>query len=116
MATAFESARIGVAKYLVPFVFVYNPSLLFEGPVWLTIYSCLAALFGVWAMSIALEGWLKGPLSAAHRLAAFVASIALMFPPLLSAFGIGGFYLNMAAAAGLAALYMVRMRTEMRTA
>jgi len=116
MATAFESARIGVAKYLVPFVFVYNPSLLFEGPLWLTIYSCLAALFGVWAMSIALEGWLKGPLPAAHRLAAFVASISLMFPPLLSAFGIGGFYLNIAAAGGLAALYMVRMRTEVRTA
>jgi TRAP transporter 4TM/12TM fusion protein len=116
MATAFESARIGVAKYLVPFVFVYNPSLLFEGPVWLTIYSCLAALFGVWAMSVALEGWLKGPLSTAHRLAAGVASIALMFPPLLSAFGIGGFYLNAAAAAGLVALYIVRMRTDVRAA
>ena len=116
MATAFESARIGVAKYLVPFVFVYNPSLLFEGPAWLTIYSCLAALFGVWAMSVALEGWLKGPLSITHRVAAGVAAIALMFPPLLSAFGIGGFYLNAAAAAGLITLYMIRMRTDVRTA
>ena len=115
MATAFESARIGVAKYLVPFIFVYNPSLLFEGPVWVTIYSCLAALIGVWAMSIALEGWLKGPLSTAVRAMVGVASIALMFPPLLSAFGVGGFYLNIAAAAGLAALYVVRMRTDLRT-
>lgn len=116
MATAFESSRIGIAKYLVPFVFVYNPSLLFEGPIQWTIYSCLAALFGVWAMSIAIEGWLKGPLSLPLRVASGIASIALMFPPLLSAFGIGGFYLNFAAAAGLVALYMVRMRTDMRTA
>lgn len=116
MATAFESARIGVAKYLVPFIFVYNPSLLFEGPVWLTLYSCLAALVGVWAMSIALEGWLKGPLSTVTRLLVGVASIALMYPPLLSVLGIGGFYLNATAAAGVAALYAVRQRSDVRTA
>jgi len=116
MATAFESARIGIAKYLVPFVFVYNPSLLFEGPTWLTIYSCLAALIGVWAMSVALEGWLKGPLSTLQRVAAGVASISLMFPPLLSAFGVGGFYLNIAAAAGLIGLYFARTRIEARMA
>lgn len=116
MATAFESARIGIAKYLVPFIFVYNPSLLFEGPVWLTAYSCLAALVGVWAMSVALEGWLKGPLSPLLRALVGVASIALMYPPLLSAFGIGGFYLNGSAAIGLIALYILRPRSDARTA
>jgi TRAP transporter 4TM/12TM fusion protein len=69
MATAVESARIGVAKYLVPFVFVYNPSLVFEGPLWLSGYSALAALFGVWAMSVALEGWCMGRLNGAYRIA-----------------------------------------------
>ena len=116
MATAFESARIGIAKYLVPFVFVYNPSLLFEGPIQWTIYSFLAALFGVWAMSIALEGWLKGPLSLPLRVASGIASIALMFPPLLTAYGVDGYFLNAAAAAGLIALCAVRMRTDVRMA
>ena len=32
MATAVESTRVGIAKYLAPLIFVYNPSLLFVGP------------------------------------------------------------------------------------
>ena len=62
MATAVESARIGIAKYLVPFAFVYNPSLLLEGPIWLTAISLPLAVAGVWALSLALEGWYRGPL------------------------------------------------------
>src|SRR5690606_253754 len=63
MATAVESARVGIAKYLVPFMFVYNPSLLFIGPLWLTAFSAVTALVGAWALSTAVEGWLFGSLS-----------------------------------------------------
>jgi TRAP transporter 4TM/12TM fusion protein len=110
MATAAESARIGAAKYLVPFVFVYNPSLLFVGPLWLTAYSTLAALVGVWGLSVALEGWLKGLLSGPVRIAAGCASIALMYPPLLSLFGLSGFVVNLIAAGFMASLFVVRSR------
>ncbi len=99
MATAVESSRVGVAKYLVPFIFVYNPSLLFEGPLWLTAYSTAAAFGGVWLLSVGLEGWLRTPLGPANRLFAICGAIGLMYPPLLSAFTVPGFALN---AAGLA--------------
>ncbi len=110
MATAVESARIGAAKYLVPFVFVYNPSLLFVGPLWLTAYSTLAALIGVWGLSVALEGWLKGLLGGPVRVAAGCAAIALMYPPLLPLFGVPGFVVNLIAAGFMAALFVVRSR------
>jgi len=116
MATAGESARIGVTKYLVPFVFVYNPSLLFVGPLWLTAYSTLAALIGVWGLSVALEGWLKGPLGVATRVGAGCASIALMYPPLLSLYGVSGFVVNGIAACLLATLYVMRGRYAGRAA
>jgi len=110
MATAGESARIGATKYLVPFVFVYNPSLLFVGPLWLTAYSTLAALIGVWGLSVALEGWLKGLLGGPVRVATGAAAIALMYPPLLSLFGVSGFVVNLIAAGFMAALFVARTR------
>lgn len=108
MATAFESARIGVAKYLVPFVFVYNPSLLFEGPTWLTAYSFAAAFISVWAISAALEGWLYGPLSSAVRLAFGVGALALVFPPLDLLPSYYGFAVNGAGALAVIALFASR--------
>lgn len=113
MATAFESARIGIAKYLVPFIFVYNPSLLFEGPLWLTLWSTAAALIGVWALSVALEGWLKGPVSPLLRAAAGIAGIALMYPPMLSVVGLPGYAIN-AGAAILISIFYFQRRTQER--
>ena len=93
MGTAMESARIGIAKYLVPFVFVYNPSLLFEGPLWLTAASTLTALVGLWGLSVALEGWCRGPLSPLPRVVVAIASIALLYPPMVPLFGVVPGYL-----------------------
>ena len=112
MATAFESARIGVAKYLVPFIFVYNPSLLFQGPLWLTIWSAIAATIGVWALSVALEGWLKGALPSPLRLAAGLAGIALMYPPMLSVIGLPGYIVNAGAAILIGGFYVWRRAQE----
>ena len=81
MATAVESTRVGVAKYLAPLIFVYNPSLLFVGPLWLTLVSTALALTGLWVLSIGVEGWCKGPVTGLRRLALLVAAILLLFPP-----------------------------------
>jgi TRAP transporter 4TM/12TM fusion protein len=105
MATAFESARIGIAKYLVPFVFVYNPSLLFQGPLWLTAYSFAAAFIAVWAISAALEGWMFGRLNSALRLLSGAAALALVFPPVTQSFGSYGFAVNAMGAAAIAVLF-----------
>jgi TRAP transporter 4TM/12TM fusion protein len=99
MSTAVESSRVGVAKYLVPFIFVYNPSLLFEGPLWLTAYSTVAAFVGVWLLSVGLEGWLRTPLGAGLRAFAILGAAGLMYPPLHGLFGIPGFALNVLGAA-----------------
>ncbi len=108
MATAVESSRVGIAKYLVPFIFVYNPSLLFEGPVWLTCYSTATAFAGVWLLSVALEGWLHGKLSAGVRLLCAGAAVCLMYPPLLAPMGVSGFILNGAGVAVGVGMWFVR--------
>jgi len=96
METAVESARVGIAKYLVPFAFVYNPSLLFEGSIAWTVYSTLAAVAGLWLLSASLEAWLYGPLSAMLRLLLFVAAVLSLLPPTIDIFGVPGVVLSLA--------------------
>lgn len=114
MATAVESARIGIAKYLVPFVFVYNPALLFEGPIWLTLYSGGVAVIGLWGLSVALEGWFHGELSPAMRTVVAAASVALMVPPLAASswFGLPGYVLDSAGGAILLLFAVPRLRAR----
>jgi TRAP transporter 4TM/12TM fusion protein len=91
MATAVESTRIGIAKYIVPLVFVYDPSLLFIGPLWATVISTALAMAGLWVLSIGLEGWYRGPLGILQRLVALAAAILILLPPLDYIAGLPGY-------------------------
>ena len=82
MATAVESTRIGIAKYIVPLVFVYDPSLLFVGPLWLTAISTALAMTGLWVLTIGLEGWYRGPVNPLQRLVVLIAATLILLPPL----------------------------------
>ncbi|MEX2518808.1 MAG: TRAP transporter permease [Paracoccaceae bacterium] len=99
MATAVESTRVGIAKYIAPLIFVYNPALLFVGPLWMTAISGVIALVGLWVLTMALEGWFAGPLDPLRRMAALFASFLILYPPNLELFGISGW---LASLAGLA--------------
>ena len=91
MATAVESTRIGIAKYIVPLVFVYDPSLLFVGPLWLTVVSTALAMTGLWVLSIGLEGWYRGPVNLLQRAVILVAAIMILLPPLDRIGGLPGY-------------------------
>ena len=112
MATAVESMRIGIAKYIVPFAFVYNPSLVLEGPWWLSLYSTVAVLVGVWALSVSLEGWYRGRLSVPLRIVMALVAVLLFFPPQHSAFDIPGHVFIVVGAAASAMLFSWRARAR----
>ena len=94
MATAVESSKVGIAKYIVPFAFIYNPSLLMEGSYLISLYSLLSVLLAYWSMTLGLEGYLNKPLNVYTRIIAFVSSILLLLPPLSIFYGVSGFLLN----------------------
>jgi TRAP transporter 4TM/12TM fusion protein len=91
MATAVESTRVGIAKYLMPLAFAYNPALLLVGPTWLSILSTVVALTGLYVLSTGLEGWYRGRLNVPQRFAAIVAAALTLLPPLATIGGLPGF-------------------------
>jgi len=116
MATAVESARIGIAKYLVPFVFVYSPALLFDGPIWLTLFSTALAIIGLWGLSVMLEGWYKGPLNPAIRLVVGALSVMALMPPLISQIeGVPGYVLPIVGVTGIIFFSFGRYRLALET-
>ena len=116
MATAFESSKVGIAKYIVPFAFVYNPSLLLQGPIIISLYSFLSVLTAYWAMTLGLEGWLKGPLSLGKRLIALTSALFLLIPPLLNFMDISGFVINGIGLMLLISLYLMPKKQELSRA
>ena len=72
--------RLGVAGYIVPFAFVYNPALLAQGPALEIAISALTALLGIAMVAIGLEGFLLLALNWIQRILLFMGGLALLVP------------------------------------
>jgi TRAP transporter 4TM/12TM fusion protein len=80
MKTGFEAMRLGISKYLLPFVFVFSPGLLFEGPWWEVLRSVTAATIGIFTVTLVTEGWLFEKIGWGSRLLFIIPSILLFLP------------------------------------
>ena len=108
MSTAVESSKVGIAKYIVPFAFIYNPALLMEGSYWISLYSLLSVLLAYWSMTLGLEGYLNKPINVYTRIIAFISSILLLLPPLSIFYGVSGFLLNGVGLVILIFVYLIQ--------
>lgn len=80
--TSITAFRLGLASFIIPYMFVYGPPLLGYGSILEIGWSSLTALVGIGSLSIALIGWLFHPLSAINRLLFFAGSLCLIQPGL----------------------------------
>ena len=80
MRTGFSAMRFGWTAYIVPFLFVFSPSLLFRGGYGEMVASFATAVGGVWLVSAGLTGYFKRELTIAARLAFALAGLLLLMP------------------------------------
>ena len=80
MATGVTAVRLGWIAYVVPFVFVLSPALLWQGSTFAIATGAITAFVGVWLGSCGLIGFMFGPQSSAGRVILFVAGILLLIP------------------------------------
>ena len=64
----------------MPFLFIYSPSLLFEGNPLTLILDVTTAVAGVWLVSAALVGYFGRALTMLARIALAVAGLGLLVP------------------------------------
>ncbi|UCE35482.1 MAG: TRAP transporter fused permease subunit [Deltaproteobacteria bacterium] len=78
--TAWLGMRLGIAAYIVPFVFVYDPSLLANGLALQIAISSISAIIGIGMIAIGLEGYLSKALKWVQRILLVIGGLALLVP------------------------------------
>ena len=87
--TSFVALKLGLATFIVPFMFFVSPLLLGQGDLLPMIGVVLTASLGVVMLACATEGWGHRRLSPVPRLLLFVGAICLVVPePITDALGL----------------------------
>ncbi len=79
-----ESVRIAAPTYIVPFMFVYEPSLLMMGDPVTIVTSCVSATIGVMCFAAGLQGYLLREARTWERALLVVAAVLLIKPGYVS--------------------------------
>ena len=96
LKTGFAATRFGWTAYIVPFLFVFSPSLLLQSnSVPGTAIAIATAIAGIWLVSAAMVGFISRPLPLAIRAGLLIAGLALLVPHEIAAWAL---WANVAAA------------------
>jgi TRAP-type uncharacterized transport system fused permease subunit len=115
--TGWNAVLVGWSTFFIPFLFVTEPSMLFNDT-WLSIgWNFTRNILGIVVGTAALVGYFVGPLSWPFRVFFGVAGVAILVPPhvfpgaeIVDWVGLGG------AAAGIVVHYMQTKSTGQRSA
>jgi TRAP-type uncharacterized transport system fused permease subunit len=78
MRTSVESFKIGLAAFVVPFMFFSSPAMLMQGT-WVEItHVFVSAAFGIFLLSSMVQGWFFGALSWPLRIVLLVAALGMI--------------------------------------
>ena len=98
MKTGFQSLRLALAGFIVPFMFIYNPTMLMIDPVGLAVTAkefplppiidiitvVFTSVTGVIGLSAAVEGYFKGSMNAITRVVLAIGALLLIYPELIT--------------------------------
>ncbi len=90
MKTSVESFVIGLAAFIVPFMFFYSPALLMIGEWTEIVRVFITASVGIYLLAAAVQGWLAGPLNYVLRVMLLAGALSMIAGGWVSdAFGLG---------------------------
>ena len=78
METSVASFKIGIAAFIVPFMFFYNGALLMDAPWYSIAQAAVTAIVGVFLLSSGVQGWFMGQRAAWFIRAALLAAALFM--------------------------------------
>ena len=86
MKTGINATKLAIAAFIVPYIFAYNPSMLFVGDVaWYdVIIISITALLGLFGIAAALNGYLYRRIPVILRIALVAGGLGMMIPGLAS--------------------------------
>ena len=88
MKTALNATRLAIAAFIVPYIFAFSPSMLFEFDAGLStamvvvqvVQICITSLLGIFGIAAALNGYLFRPLNPLFRILMAIGGLGMMIP------------------------------------
>ena len=86
MKTAVNATKLAIAAFIVPYIFAFNPIMLFEGDasVFEMALVCVTALLGLFCIAAALNGYLFKKINPVLRIVLVVGGLCAMIPGIAS--------------------------------
>ena len=78
VTTGLHAFRISLSGFILPFIFIYKNALLGFGSWYMVIEAIIAALIGVWALSIVVVGYYKKPVNFLWQVVLTAGALAVM--------------------------------------
>jgi TRAP transporter 4TM/12TM fusion protein len=105
-----KAFKLGLAAYIVPYMFVYGPGLILLGEPLEIFLAFISSVTGVTILAVALTGWAGRPIPILFRLMLFAASILLMIQ------GIRTDLIGLVLAAATFILHLTFVKKQLKTA
>jgi TRAP transporter 4TM/12TM fusion protein len=86
MQTGWHSLRLGIAKYILPFAFVFAPGLVFVGTWDEIVMAIIGGFAGIYALTVTTEGWIISGVGWAVRAVMLLCAFLFFTPGLNLAF------------------------------
>ena len=81
MKTGVNATKLAIAAFIVPYILALNPAMVFVDTTVLEVIAIvITSLVGMFALSMALEGYYRGILSAVLRIVVAVGGLMLIYP------------------------------------
>ncbi len=101
--TAFHALTLGISAFIVPFMFVYNPSLLWIGSPLTIAVTGITAMLGAILLGSGLSGWFLAEANAVERILLIASGFLLIDPAALT---------NYLGLAGLAVVLIMQRKKK----
>ncbi|SOC41846.1 TRAP transporter permease [Salinicoccus kekensis] len=80
MKTGLTAIRLGIAAFIVPYMFIYGPELLLIGGTVDIILAVITAVIGIMGIGAATEGWLLKKVTIFERILLIAGSLCMVHP------------------------------------
>jgi len=80
MKIATQAIKLGIAGFVVPFIFVFNPGLVLMGSYFTIVSDIFCAVLTILLISYSLEGYFIKQISSISKVLTFVAAICIIIP------------------------------------
>jgi TRAP transporter 4TM/12TM fusion protein len=84
--TGIQAFKIAIPGFLIPYVFVYNTSLLLEGPLWEIIWRTFVTIVGITALAGSVIGFFMRRSNLWERLVLLIGALLLIIPEMITDF------------------------------